>query len=138
MTDRQAQARGAQVRKGGTGTTGVYDGNSRKAVSDEQTGEAKENEREQTFRFLKTYTVFNVAQIDGLPEHFHIVPEPAPEEERIKTAEAFFAAVPARVRNGHDRAFYAPGPDRIPLPPFSPFHDTSEERRLGTEGVRTS
>src|SRR3546814_3061602 len=54
MTYRQAQALGAQVRKGETGTTVVYYGNSRKAVSDEQTGEAKENEREQTFRFLKT------------------------------------------------------------------------------------
>src|SRR3546814_14676440 len=41
----------------------------------------------------------------------------------IKTAEAFFAAVPARVSHGGDRAFYAPGPDRIPLPPFSAFHE---------------
>src|SRR3546814_20306533 len=63
------------------------------------------------------------SDLDGLPEHFHIVPEPAPEEERIKTAEAFFAAVPARVSHGGDRAFYAPGPDRIQLPPFSAFHD---------------
>src|SRR3546814_15877048 len=65
MTYRQAQALGAQVRKGETGTTVVYYGHSRNAVSDEQPGEAKENEREQTFRFLNTYTVFNVAQIEG-------------------------------------------------------------------------
>src|SRR3546814_19676712 len=41
----------------------------------------------------------------------------------IKTAEAFFAAVPARVSHGGDRAFYAPGTDRIQLPPFPAFHD---------------
>src|SRR3546814_16797245 len=105
MTYRQAQALGAQVRKGETGTTVVYYGNSRKAVSDEQTGEAKENEREQTFRFLKTYTVFNVAQIDGLPEHFHLVLEPAPADKCITPDEASFAHVTVRVRHGCDRYF---------------------------------
>ncbi|RIV78775.1 ArdC family protein [Pelagerythrobacter aerophilus] len=119
MTYRQAQALGANVRKGETGATVVYYGDSRKTVSDEETGE----DREQAFRFLKTYTVFNVAQIDGLPEHFHIVPKPAPEEERIEAADAFFAAIPATVNHGGDRAFYAPGPDRIQLPPFAVFHD---------------
>jgi antirestriction protein ArdC len=119
MTYRQAQALGAQVRKGERGAAVVYYGDSSKTVRDETSGE----DREQAFRFLKTYTVFNVAQIDGLPERFHIVPEPAPEVERIAAAEAFFASIPATVNHGGDKAYYTPSADRIQLPPFAAFHD---------------
>jgi antirestriction protein ArdC len=119
MTYRQAQALGAQVRKGESGASIVYYGDSNKTVRDEASGEDKA----QSFRFLKTYTVFNVAQIDGLPDRFHIVPEPAPEAERIEAAEAFFARLPATVNHGGDKAFYMPSADRIQLPAFAAFHD---------------
>lgn len=118
MTYRQAQALGAQVRKGERGATVVYYGDSSKTVHDEASGE----DREQPFRFLKTYTVFNVAQIDGLPERFHIAPQPAPEVVRIAAAEAFFASIPATVNHGGDRACYVASADRIQLPPFAAFH----------------
>jgi len=113
------QALGAQVRKGEHGATVVYYGDSSKTVHDETSGE----DREQAFRFLKTYTVLNTAQIDGLPEHYHHIPEPAPEIERIAAAEAFFASIPATVNHGGDRAYYIPSADRIQLPPFAAFHD---------------
>lgn len=119
MTYKQAQALGAQVRKGEHGATVVYYGDSSRTVHDETSGE----EKEQAFRFLKSYTVFNVAQIDGLPEQFHIVPEPAPEVERIEAAETFFARIPAIVNHGGDKAYYMPSADRIQLPPFAAFHD---------------
>lgn len=119
MTYRQAQTLGAQVRKGERGATVVYYGDSTKTVHDEQTGEDKER----GFRFLKSYTVFNVAQIEGLPERFHFVPELIPEAERIEAAEAFFGRIPATVNHGGDRAYYMPSADRIQLPPFAAFHD---------------
>jgi antirestriction protein ArdC len=119
ITYKQAHALGAQVRKGEHGATVVYYGDSTKTVHDDASGE----DREQGFRFLKTYTVFNVAQIDGLPERFHIMPKPAPEAERIAAAEAFFASIPATVNHGGDRAYYVPSADRIQLPPFAAFHD---------------
>jgi antirestriction protein ArdC len=119
MTYKQAQALGAQVRKGEHGATVVYYGDSTKTVHDDASGE----DREQGFRFLKTYTVFNVAQIDGLPERFHIVPEQSPEVERIEAAEAFFDSIPATVNHGGDKAYYIPSADRIQLPPFAAFHD---------------
>jgi antirestriction protein ArdC len=119
MTYRQAQGLGAQVRKGECGANIVYYGDSSKAVRDETSGEDKA----QSFRFLKTYTVFNVAQIDGLPERFLALTEPAPEEERIEAAEAFFASIPATVNHGGDKAYYIPSADRIQLPPFAAFHD---------------
>ncbi len=119
MTYKQAQALGAQVRKGECGATVVYYGDGSRTKYDEASGE----ERERAFRFLKSYTVFNVAQIDGLPEQFHIVPEPATEVERIEAAETFFARIPATVNHGGDKAYYMPSADRIQLPPFTAFHD---------------
>ncbi|EKU74092.1 ArdC family protein [Sphingobium yanoikuyae] len=119
MTYKQAQTLGAQVRKGEHGATVVYYGDGSTTVRDKDSGE----DRERAFRFLKTYTVFNVAQIDGLPERLCIVPEPAPEVERIEAAEAFFASIPATVNHGGDKAYYIPSADRIQLPPFNAFHD---------------
>ncbi|WP_235681984.1 ArdC family protein [Sphingobium yanoikuyae] len=119
MTYKQAQALGAQVRKGAHGATVVYYGDSTRTVRDDVSGE----DRQQGFRFLKTYTVFNVAQIDGLPERFHIMSARAPEVERIEAAEAFFASIPAAVNHGGDKAYYIPSADRIQLPTFAAFHD---------------
>ena len=61
---------GGQVRRGERGSQVVYMGETTKRRQDESTGE----EREEGVRFLKTYTVFNVGQIDGLPEAFAIPP----------------------------------------------------------------
>jgi len=41
----------------------------------------------------------------------------------IEAAEAFFTATGADIRYGGNRAFYAPGPDRIQLPPAEAFVD---------------
>lgn len=123
MTYRQAQALGAQVRKGEKGAPIVYYGSSSKTRSDEQSGE----EREEGFRFLKSYTVFNAEQIEGLPERFAAIEAPAPVLpgiERDARAEAFFAGIPAEVRHGGDRACYMVGEDRIQLPPFEAFEDS--------------
>lgn len=133
MTYRQAQALGAQVRKGEHGATVVYYGTSTKTERDEQTGE----EREEGFRFLKTYTVFNAAQIDGLPERFQIEPEaPAlPAPDRIEAAEAFFSKIPATVNHGGNQAYYNLTADRIQLPPFEAFREA--EGYYATRGHET-
>jgi antirestriction protein ArdC len=44
-----------------------------------------------------------------------------PEAQRIDHAEAFIAALGADIRHGGSRAFYAPGPDFIQMPPFAAF-----------------
>lgn len=123
MTYRQAQALGAQVRKGEKGAPVVYYGSSSKTRTDEQSGE----EREEGFRFLKSYTVFNAEQIEGLPERFAAIDAPAPVLagiERDALAEAFFASIPAEVCHGGDRACYMIGEDCIQLPPFEAFVDS--------------
>jgi antirestriction protein ArdC len=119
MTFRQAQELGAHVRKGEKGATVVY-------ASTFSKTEANENgeETERNIPFLKGYTVFNVEQIDGLPAHYTAAHAPRLNAgQRIEQAEAFFAATGADIRHGGDRAFYAPGPDLVQMPPFESFRD---------------
>src|SRR5690606_20773289 len=73
----------------------------------------------------KGYTVFNVEQIDGLPEMYYSRPqEPRREKmQLIESAEAFFAATKATIRHGGNMAYYAPGPDVIQLPVPEAFRD---------------
>ena len=119
MTYRQAAELGGQVRKGEHGTLAVY-ANRLTRIETDDDGE----EHERAIPFMKAYTVFNVSQIDGLPERYCALP-PAPAEPlpRLEAAERFFAATGARIRHGGNRAFYAPGPDIIQMPPFEAFRD---------------
>ena len=67
---------------------------------------------------LRTYNVFNAAQIDGLPQLTQVN---RPEPERHAQAEAFLSATGAVVHHGGDRAYYAPALDLIALPDLVNF-----------------
>ena len=69
---------------------------------------------EQRIPFWKSFTVFNIAQVDGLPARLPITPRP--EVERLASVDAYLAAVGATVRLGGDRAFYSPSTDSRTLP----------------------
>lgn len=72
MDDVQAGvAAGRSGRKGETGTTVIYASRFTKSEADGNGGEV-----ERDIPFLKAYTVFNVAQIDGLPDQYYDAPEP--------------------------------------------------------------
>ncbi len=121
MTYKQAQEYGGQVRAGERGACVVYADTFRKTERDQATGE----ELERTIPFLKAYTVFNVAQVDGLPARFYPA-APAPRGEPIALADAaalFVANTGAVVRHGGNRAFYSPGLDAIQMPPADSFRD---------------
>lgn len=119
MTFRQALELNACVRKGEKGSPVVY---ANSVTRTEQNDAGEDVERE--IRFLKGYTVFNVDQIDGLPEQFYAKPEPkfAPIQ-RIEHAEAFFAATRADIRYRSGLAYYAQEGDYIQLPPIESFRD---------------
>ena len=119
MTFNQATELKANVRKGEHGSLVVY-ANSIKRKEETEDGEDEERE----IHFLKGYTVFNVEQIDGLPEKFYGRPPPTMTAiERIHHAEQFFANLKADIRIGGNRAFYALEPDYIQLPPIEAFRD---------------
>ena len=88
MTFKQALELNAHVRKCEKASLVVYANKFRRT---EQTDSREEVEREIPFR--KGYSVFNVEQIDGLPAHYYVAPEPRFDAiERIEHAEAFFRA----------------------------------------------
>jgi antirestriction protein ArdC len=119
LTYKQAAEMKAQVRKGQHGSTVVYADRFTQIGTD-----AKGQEVEEEIPFLKAYTVFNAEQVEGLPEHFYAHPaDPLPLSERIARADAFVAATQAQLHHGGNKAYYAPGPDRIQLPPFEAFRD---------------
>lgn len=120
ITYKQAQEFGGQVRQGEKGSPVVFASSFSKAEADEKTGE----EIERDIPFMKGYTVFNVEQIDGLPERFVYTLEPILDPvQRIERAETFFAATGADIRHGGTQAYYAEGADRIQLPPLDLFRD---------------
>lgn len=98
MTYKQAQALGGQVRRGEHGTQIVYYGSTTKRAEGREEGTAKGDRK---IRFLATYTIFNVSQIEGLPARFYPEPEtpsPAPSTAgRIEAADRYFEATGARV-----------------------------------------
>lgn len=92
MTYKQAKDLGGQVRKGEKSAPVFYAG-SLKVEDDDPTAETDEN-GEKFIRYMKSYRVFNVEQIDDLPERYDpaqfIAPEIIPEDvQRIPAAEAF-------------------------------------------------
>lgn len=119
MTYRQAQELGGQVRKGQHGSLVVYADRFTKTEADEN---GQDVERE--IPFMKGYNVFNVEQIDGLPERFYDRPAVnLPKMQLIEAAEAFCSATGANIQHGGNMAFYAPGPDVIRLPHPEAFKD---------------
>ena len=137
MTYKQAQAHGGQVRRGEQGAPIVYYGSTTRKPEQQTNGSLELEGEGREIRFLKTYHVFNVAQIDGLPERFHPEPveAPAPAFERVEAAERYFEATGARVAHGGNQAFYMFGEDRIQLPPFEAFHNA--EGYYATRGHET-
>ncbi|WP_312405459.1 zincin-like metallopeptidase domain-containing protein [Rhizobium sp.] len=118
MTYKQAQELGGQVRKGEKGSGIVKYGTITRSVDN---GRGVDEDRE--IPFLKGYTVFNVSQIEGLPNEYYAAPTPRPEIERIEQADQFIANTGAVIRHEGDKAYYLPALDLIKMPPIQAFKD---------------
>jgi antirestriction protein ArdC len=111
-TYRQWQAKGAQVRKGEKSSLIVFYKEHDFERTNADTGETEEARA----LIARASPVFNVAQVDGyaLPE-----PDDAPPMaviDPIARADELIRASGAIVREGGERAFYAPEPDIICVP----------------------
>jgi len=122
MTFKQALELGGAVRKGETGSMVVFASRFTKTETDSA---GEEFDRE--IPFLKAYSVFNVTQIDGLPDHYYgQQAEPVCDPTaRIDHADRFFANTGAVIRHGGSQAYYAPSLDIIQMPPFESFRDAA-------------
>jgi antirestriction protein ArdC len=121
LTFRQAQEAGGCVRKGERGQTVVYA--DRFTPEAEKQRAAREGGEAKAVPFLKRFTVFNVAQCEGLREGLASDPPPLPEREIVPLAEEVIAASRVEFRIGGDRAFYAPDPDFVQVPPQPAFFE---------------
>ena len=125
LTYRNAEALGAQVRKGEKATPVIFYGQA-KAKNDTAANDT--DAAKASYRFLKLFHVFNIEQLDDIPESL-----PA-EPMLIPTApchvEAWAERAEARIRIGGASAYYAPATDTIHLPHASAFR--SEEHRIAT------
>jgi antirestriction protein ArdC len=125
MTYRQSQVLGAQVRKGERGTVAIF----YRAYQAEVADEGEEATDGRTSRVLKSFTVFNACQIDGLPGRYFPEPRPLPPPtERDSALDRFFVAVPARVRHWGAEAFYSPALDQITMPEPGLFRNLDHYR----------
>jgi antirestriction protein ArdC len=135
MTYKQALAAGAQVRGSEHGTIVVFTKKLRVGEEDE----------ERLVSMLRTYTVFNVAQIDGLAEMKPVI---LTDVERINGVEAFVKATDAEIKTGGNQPMYVPSRDYIVMPPAGTFrtvehfyatelheigHWTAAEKRLNRD-----
>lgn len=147
MTFDQARKLGGCVRKGEKGSPVVfYKQYDKNAAEDDARADDDGKVR---VRVLRGYTVFNVEQIDGLPEGKFAVAEPILDPmQRDNDAESALRSCGADIREGGDRAYFDILADHVQLPEFVMFksvggylatmahelvHWTGHKSRLGRE-----
>jgi antirestriction protein ArdC len=111
ITFRQAQELGGHVRKGEHGTQVVFF-KMREVPSDSA---AKDEAATRRVPMLRAYTVFNLAQCEGLPSHLE-QPAAVAGWSAQDEAEKLLKASGAAIRHGGHRAYYSPSDDHIQLP----------------------
>lgn len=120
LTFRQALSFGGCVRRGERGTPIVYA--DRFTPQDERARAARDGDDARQIAFLKRFTVFNVAQVEGLPADLTVPPPPPREDLIAPRFRALMEASGVTIRIGGDRAFYRPADDVVVLPPPEAFH----------------
>lgn len=117
LTFKQALELGGAVRKGSKGQTVVY---AHAFVKDVETPDGIIQE---TRPYLRAYTVFNVDQVDGLPERFYERRREIPPAERNAAAESLIRATGAQFYHVGAKAYYSSATDAITIPVHGAFDD---------------
>jgi antirestriction protein ArdC len=142
FTFKQAQELGGHVRKGEKACPVVF----WKWLDVERDGQAER------VPFLRYYSVFNVAQCEGIDAHIPSATGPKHEHSPVETAERIVQGMPKRplIKDGQAQAFYSPTHDFVGMPSPEQFrsgegyysvlfheltHSTGHESRLSRKGV---
>ncbi len=124
VTYKQAEAVGGHVRKGEHGTTVVFFKSLK--LSDVNNTESKEK----SIPLLRSFTVFNVQQIDELPEKFILSSKPQIDNfADNEHAEMYLGK--AVIEHGKDRACFIPSADVIHMPNKIDFKSVSDYYATG-------
>ena len=121
VTYKQAQAIGGQVKKGAKGTRVVFA--STFTPKTETIDAAIQGRDAKSFNFLKRYTVFNIAQCDGLKADTPEKAMPHDTAQKIQHYDEIIKATGADFRIGGDEAFYDAEQDFIRTPDPRAFED---------------
>ena len=116
LTYRQAEELGAQVRRGERGTAVVLCRLRKVSARAEVYPTPDEPDLdERVIPLLRAFTVFNVSQVDGVPDALRTVlrHDWAP----LERAEELLVRSGASIHHGGAQAFYSPAHDEIQLPP---------------------
>lgn len=113
MTYAQARSMNAHIRKGEHGHPIIKVGTF--VVEDEEDGEEKEK------KYMKQYTVFNVEQIEGLPEEPVIEQKSIKDEDRYEKLNQLVSSLGVKIHVGSYRACYVNNDDIISMPDISTF-----------------
>ncbi|EEE2004522.1 DUF1738 domain-containing protein [Salmonella enterica subsp. enterica serovar Kotte] len=114
LTYKQAQELGGQVRKGERGTTAIFYKTLEKEAEDGKI---------EKIPMLKSFTVFNVEQIDGLA--IDAAPQPVTEFDPLPQVEALLTRSGAKITERGVKAYYQPSTDEIVLPERFRFADAA-------------
>jgi len=143
LTFKQANELGGTVRRGEKATPVVF----WKWLDVEEQGKA------QRVPFLRYYSVFNVAQCEGIPsDKIPSLNGSQRQHSPIAEAERIVSVMPKRpeIKTGLDRAFYSPSGDFVGMPSAEQFrtgedfysvlfheltHSTGHETRLNRKGI---
>ncbi|WP_194211520.1 ArdC family protein [Kordiimonas pumila] len=139
LTFKQAHALGAYVRKGEKAVRIVYVKEIK--VTDDE-------DAEKVIPVIRSYAVFNLCQLEKLPDAYTTPDEPLPDHECMQDIEGFIAATDIDVAHGSDSAAYNPRHDAVVMPLPSQFespdhyyatlfheygHATGHTKRLGRD-----
>ena len=118
MTFRQAKELGGHVRKGEKSSIVVKYGTFTKEFEGE----------EKKIPYARAYRVFNVDQIDGLPDEYHAMPDEPRDlgTKRDSQLDSFFDSTGAKITTSRKpQAYYSPLEDLIHMPPIETFHSAA-------------
>ena len=114
LTFKQAKELGGNVIKGQKGSMITYWSTFKKENS---LGEKEE------IPFLKSYTVFNIEQCENLNTDKLKTVKAYQQPEGFAHVQEFIDATGANITHGGNKAFFAPGPDKIAMPHPEQFND---------------
>lgn len=117
----QVRCRPDDIPQGGWGCRIIYC----REIS--RTRATDEGERDEKYKLLRSYVVFNLDQVDGEAlDHLRHNPAARPAVADYEPAERAIGATGADIRHGGDRAYYSRPGDYIQMPPRESFGEAHE------------